>query len=310
MLLTVINSHFLFKFNNKNKFYYFFSTIALLYTHFYASFFVFYNLLVGSLIFKKNKLKIFIISNGIAFLTFLPLLIYKKQSLTSDFNSWMKIPRLEDYLASIDVFVGNYLIGIIFIVFIVFLYKKINKKSEKLFLNYNFFLIITIFILATLFSYLIKPIYCYRYFYIAYPSYLALVTMIICHFCKIKLKAIVPIVVLLLLTVNSRVNYQNLFCNHNLFLNYIKHDLNTHKSNYVFMSDTVEKYNDFKIDGVKMVYVPINKGINALDFKENSFEKDSNFYVLNLYLSDEVYKTAKKITLFKTVLGVFCKVEL
>ena len=43
MLLAVINSHFLFKFNNKNKFYYFFSTIALLYTHFYASFFVFYN---------------------------------------------------------------------------------------------------------------------------------------------------------------------------------------------------------------------------------------------------------------------------
>ena len=60
-----------------------------------------------------------------------------------------------------------------------------------------------------------------------------------------------------------------------------------------------------------MIYLPVNKGISALELKDLDLSKDNSvFYVLNLYLSEDIYKIAKKIVLFKTPSGVFCKIEL
>lgn len=310
MLLVVINSYLFFKFNKRTKISYLFSTIALLYTHFYASFFVFYNFIVGLILFKKEKLKSFLITNFIAFLSFLPLLIYKKQALASDFNSWMKIPIIEDYMAVIGVFVGNVIFGIIFVILLIFAYKKINKKREKLFFNYNLYSFFVVFVLAVLFSYLIKPIFCYRYFYVVYPAYLTLVVMIVFCLSKTKLKSFAAILALLFLTINAKINYQNLFCNHNLFLDYVKHDIDTTKHNYILASDTVEKYKEFVVDNANMVYIQVNKGANSVNLRKENFKENSVFYILNLYLSADTYKVIKKITLFKTVLGVYCKVEM
>lgn len=314
MLLATIASFLLFRFNKKTKIFYFLSSLALLYTHFYAAFYVFYNFIVGLILFrKKKKLKSFLIINFISFLCFIPLLLYKKQSLTSDFNSWLNVPNWLDMLSVNNILVGHFLIGIIFIILLIFAYKKTNKKREKLFFNYNFCLIISIFILAVSFSYLIKPIFYYKYFYITYPSYLALVTVIISSFLKTKLKfnKVIASFTLLMLVINSKISYQNLFCNHNLYIDFIKHDLNKTKNNYVFMSDTVEKYKNFELKNVKMLYIPVNKGINAIELKDLDLsKKNSVFYILNLYLSEDIYKIAKNITLYKTSLGVFCKIEL
>lgn len=314
MLLATVTSFLLFRFNKKTKIFYFISTLAMLYTHFYAAFYVFYNFIVGLILFrKKKKLKSFLWVNLIAFIGFIPLLIYKKQSLISDFNTWIKAPNWHDLLSVNDIFVGHFIVGIIFVGFLIFTYKKVDKKIEKLFLNYNLFLIASVVILSVLFSYLIKPIFYYKYFYITYPSYLALVVVIALNLLKlkIKLKNVLVCLILLLFTINSKLSYQNLFCNHNLYIDYIKHDIDKTKNNYIFLSDTVEGYETFKVNDAKMIYLPVNKGISALELKDLDLSKDNSvFYVLNLYLSEDIYKIAKKIVLFKTPSGVFCKIEL
>jgi len=58
MLFSVLNTFFLFKFSNKNKIKYLISCLLILYTHFYAAFFVLWNFLFGLFLFKKNLLKL------------------------------------------------------------------------------------------------------------------------------------------------------------------------------------------------------------------------------------------------------------
>ena len=199
MILAVLNSIFLFKFD-KNKIKYAILSILLLYTHFYGAFFVLYNFIFGLTLFKKGKkIKNFILSNIIAILSFLPILIYKKTSLTSNFNSWIKIPNFYDYQSAISVFSGSILFFIVFVIACIYLYKNLNKKKDKLFLKYNVFAIFAIFIMAIIFSYLIKPIFCYRYFYVVFPCYLAAVCFLISFDFKRKIISFVQILLFLIL---------------------------------------------------------------------------------------------------------------
>ncbi|MBQ4647010.1 MAG: glycosyltransferase family 39 protein [Candidatus Gastranaerophilales bacterium] len=308
MLLALINSYFLFKFNNKTKFKYLISSLALLYTHFYGAFFVFYNFIFGLTIFKnKDKIKKFILVNVLSFVGFLPELIYKKMSLSGEFNSWLQIPKMNDYSLVVETLFGNVFVFVAFVVAILILFFKGTKKN-RLFVKYNSFAILFVFLCAIAFSYLIKPIFCYRYFYVVFPCVLFLFAIIFKHLLSKKYGLI--LIFLLFITLNFRLNQLNLFCNHNLYLNFIKQDINEIKNNYIFMSDTVVGYKDFEIKGAKMLYLPVNFGIDTLDIRKYEIKKPSVVYLLNFYLDDYALKVAKNIELYKTPLGVFCKFEL
>ena len=312
ILLAIINSYFLFKFKNKIKFYYLISAIALLYTHFYAAFYVFYNFIFGSVLFFKNKakLKSFIVINIISFLVYLPIVISKKAGLTDDFNSWMDKPNLLDFIATISIFADKLILSILFLILCVIVYKKLEKKKEKLFFAYNFMAIVAVFVAALVFSYLIKPIFFYKYFYIIFANYLVLLVMIVSRSFKIKLGLVFAVLFFIAFGFVSRFNYQNLFCNHNLYIKYVQNDLDKTKNNYIFITDTVEGYKPYELEGANIISLRINNGLNTLDLKKHDFKKPAVVYASNLYLSDDSMDMYKKIYLFKSPLGVFFKIEL
>ena len=75
MLLGVASSLFLFSFKGRNKIYYLFSSMMLLYTHFYGTFLVLYNFIFGFFFcFKKRKKIDFLKINLLCLISFLPLL--------------------------------------------------------------------------------------------------------------------------------------------------------------------------------------------------------------------------------------------
>ncbi|MBQ2984077.1 MAG: hypothetical protein IJD57_04710 [Candidatus Gastranaerophilales bacterium] len=309
MLLNVLCAICLFKFRKKTAFQYFFSTFALILTHYYGAFIFFFNFVFGLVFFCKNKikLKMFLISNLIL-MCFLAILINSKlKGITSNFNSWLSEPKIEDFILAIKIFCPI-LIFALFVAFLAYIYSKTEKKLQKIFLTYNFALILSVFLMAFLFSILIKPIFYYKYFYSIFPNFLILCAIAIAFNYKTKFKSILQIVLFVAFLTMQRVNYQNLYCNHNLYLDFIKNDIDVNKTNYVFMTDTVEKYHKFNIQGAKMVYLPVNIGINEINLAKFD-DKPFVAYVLNLYLNDDTIKKAQNIELYKTPLGVFTKAE-
>lgn len=306
-ILAIIVQYFLFKFNKKNQFYYLFSTIAILYTHFYASFLILFNFIFGLSIFKnKTKIKNFILINLITFLSYVPLLIQKKSSITSNFNSWIGVPNLESYVLTINTLFGSIFMMVAIFAILLFLYKKTNTKN-KLFIKYHIFCIGFVILCAILVSYSIKPIYCYRYFYIVFPCTLALISYIFSYF--LTKKAGYILIFLFIFLLNFRLNEQNLFCNHSLFLNFVNHDIDKSKNNYILLSDTTKGYKEFEIENAKMMYLPVNQGIKVFEFEKYYIKTPCVIYLLNFYLDDFTLKNAKNIELYKSPLGVFCKIE-
>ena len=307
--LAIVNSTLLFKFGQKNKFLYLLSSVLILYTHFYSAFIVFWNFLFGIYLFLKNQKKLlsFLTINFITFLIYIPLIFLKQSSIHSSFNSWLKPPDLNDFALTIQTVCAKGIIPFIFLGVLIYVYIKTPKKREKLFVFYNILTIIFTIFASSVFSYTIKPIFCYRYFYILYPYYFAIVSVIVYYFWKRK-KIVLSVIFLIIFTIYSRINYQNLFCNHNLYLNFIRHDIDYKKTNYVFMTDTVKNYKEFKIKGANIIYLPVNSGINEIDIEKYHLKKPCVFYVLNLYLDNKTLQKTK-INLYKTPLGVFLKGE-
>ncbi len=309
MLLNVLCAICLFKYRAKNVFGYFFSSLALIMTHYYGAFIVFYNFIVGLILFFKNKTKLkpFIISNFVLFI-FLAILIYfKLQGITTNFNSWLSEAKIEDFILTIKIFCPI-LFFAIFVGLISYLYSKTSKNMQKLVISYNFCLILSVVLMAFVFSNLIKPIFYYKYFYSVFPNFLILCAIIIAFNYKTKFKIILQTILFIGFLTMQRVNYQNLYCNHNLYLDFIKNDIDLNKTNYVFMTDTVEKYQKFQVKGAKMVYLPVNIGINEINLAKFE-DKPFVAYVLNLYLNNDTIKKANYIELYKTPLGVFTKAE-
>ena len=310
MLLSVLSSYYLFNFK-KHKINFLITNLLLLYTHFYGAFLVFFNFLFGFSHYKKNKS--FLLINLITFFCYLPLLIYKKSSITSTFNSWIKEPNIFDIIQTTDIFIKPLILFLIFCVLIYIIYRKTKSTKAKIFVKYNSFTILSTIILAFLVSYIVKPIFIYRYFYVVFPCFINLLGFLITYNYKFKLKIVFQILIFLIFTLNSSLNRQNLFCNHNLFLEFIAHDIDLTKNNYIFLSDTIEDYTKIKEDfndKANLIYLPINSGMKVLSLDKYNLEKPSVVYVLNLYLDNNIYKNAKKIELYKTPLGVFCKVEI
>jgi hypothetical protein len=297
MLFSVLTSLFLFK---QNKKWYLIASICLLYTHFYGAFYYLYNFLFSVFYFKKRR-KDYVAVNIIAGLSFLPCILFKLNSITSDFNSWIKPPQITDIINAINMFSGHIIIFLIFVIYTIFVFKN-SSKRKKLFISYNFGAIAAVFIFAIIFSYLVKPVFLYRYFYIVYPSYLVL--------CAVLAKDIkLNILIFLLFVSFGRLNQQNLYCNHNLYLDFVKNNLDKSKTNYVFMTDTVKGYKEFLFDGAQTVYVRINTGINSINPSDWKIKKPCVCYILNLYLDDKVYSEIKNLELYKTSLGVFTRIE-
>ena len=130
-------------------------------------------------------------------------------------------------------------------------------------------------IFVGIFTYTVKPILTSRYLYIIYPCYLALCA------CLTK-NIILNTGVFLLFISRAILIHQDLYCNHNLYIDFIKHNIDKTKENYVFMTDTVEGYKEFLFDGIKPIYVRINEGINTVNPLKYGVKKGSVCYVLNL----------------------------
>ena len=210
----------------------------------------------------------------------------------------------------ISIFSEKIFVFLLFILLGIYVYLKTKKKMHKLFINYNFFAIVFLILISLTFSHLIKPILYYRYFYVVFPCYLSLIVLFVGYKFKNKFGLFLNVLFFVLFLISSRISYQNLFCNHSLYLDFVKNDLDKTKTNYIFMTDTVKDYKEFKIDNVNQIYLPVNSGITVFEIEKYDIRRPAVLYVLNLYLSDETYKIAKKIELFKTTLGVFCKVEI
>ncbi len=312
MLLSVLCSVFLFDFKKKNRIFYFISTLAMLYTHYYGAFLFLYNFIFGIFYLSKKRIKSFLAVNFISFLFYIPLIIYKIQGLTSDFNSWLKPPLRGDFELVFKTLAGSGTVFILFIIGTALLYCFLRKRKNKIFLKYNIFAIVFVFFASIIFSYVVKPIFLYRYFYIVYPMYLSVVCLFIVQDFKTKYNFIISFLILFVFGLNSRLNKQNLFCNHNLYFEYIKHDIDISKNNIIYASDTVKGYKKFENilnnKNTKIIYLPVNKGIEDINPLE---ENNPPFaaYILNLYLKDEAINKADKIELFKTHLGIFLKGE-
>ncbi len=310
MMLSVLSSIFLFNFKKKNQIFYFISTIALLYTHFYGAFLFLYNFIFGMFYLSKKRIKSFLILNALSALLYLPLIIYKRQSLASDFNSWLKAPLSGDFHLVFNTFSGSIMVFGLFVLGTVFIYCFLKKRKLKIFLKYNFFAIIFVFFASIIFSYLIKPVFLYRYFYIVYPMYLAVISLFASLDFKTKYNILLSFMIIFIFGLNSRLNKQNLFCNHNLYFKFIQNDLDLKNNNIIYMSDTVKGYKKFEDflnkNNAKIIYLPVNKGIEDINPLED-FKAPFVAYILNLYLKDEAIKHADKIELYKTHLGVFLK---
>lgn len=313
MTLAVLCSIFLFNFKKKNKVFYFLSSLALLYTHFYGTFLFLYNFIFGIFYLTKKRVKNFVALNLTAFIMFLPILFFKKESIASSFNTWIKIPDKNAYFLVFKTFSGSVLFFFIFIFLSIFLYNILNKKRLKIFLKYNIASIGFVFFAAIIFSYLIKPVFYCRYFHIVYPMYLAIVCLFAEYKFKFKYGIILTFIIIFIFGLNSRLSRQNLFCNHNMYLKFIQKTIDNSKNNYIFMTSTVEGYkkfeNMFKNTNAKIIYFPVNEGINDINPLEENLKPPFTAYILNLYLKNEAMLKVKNIDLYKTPLGVYLKTE-
>ena len=314
MLFSCVSSFLLFKYNKKTNKLYLINSVLMLNTHFYGYFLWLYNFIFGVSIFYKNKerTKNFIINNIVSFLIFIPNVILKTKSLSSSFNNWIQKPILGDFIEVLKDFSFSVLIIGLFIFLVFYCYKKTMSKRQKLFIKYNSFAIISVIAFSFAFSYLIKPIFHYRYFYVIYPFYLALCIYVICYNYKTIYKSFLRFLFFILFCTTGRLNTQNFYNNSNLYYSYIKQDIDSSKRNYVFFNNTVENYKNFKTgikDKAKLIYLAVDRGLDDIDPEEHGISFPCVCYTLNLYLKENVYKRASNIKIYKTPLGVISKVS-
>ena len=315
MLFSVLGAIFLFEYKSKKtKILYLINSILLLNTHFYGFFIWLFNFVFGISIFKnkKQRLKSFLINNVVAFLIFIPNVIFKQQSINSNFNTWIQVPHFRDFVQVLKDFSSSMLILSLFFVVLFFVYKKTKSPRKKLFLKYNFLAIASVIVFSFVFSYLIKPVFLYRYFYVVYPFYLALCVFVVCFEYKTILKFFLQFLFFILFVTTSRLNTQNLYNNSDLYFNFIKQDVDLTKKNYFFLNNTVKNYtlyeNALKNKG-EIIYLAVDtKGFIDINPFEYGIKKPCVCYIFNLYLKDEVYNKAQAVDIFKTPLGVISKV--
>ena len=316
MLFSILGAIFLFEYKTKKtKILYLINSILLLNTHFYGFFIWLFNFVFGISMFKnkKQRQKSFLINNIVAFLVFIPNVIFKQKSINSNFNTWIQLPHFRDFVQVLKDFSSSMLILGLFFVVLIFVYKKTKNLRKRLFLKYNFLAIASVIVFSFVFSYLIKPVFLYRYFYVVYPFYLALCVFVVCFEYKTILRFFLQFSFFILFVTTSRLNTQNLYNNSDLYFNFIKQDADSNKKNYFFFNNTVKNYplyeNALKNKG-EIIYLAVDtKGFIDINPFEYGVRKPCVCYILNLYLKNEVYNKTNAVDIFKTPLGVISKVS-
>ena len=206
IFLSLLLAIFLFKLlknpTNKNFISYFFVSVLAFNCHFYMSFVLFSNFILGEIFFKtKDKIK-FLILNLISFLTLLPYFLLtglKKGLMNKTFNNF-NFPDFNFYLDVIQKYTGKFSIFIILVSLVFVLCPKLREKfieNENLkYFNYSTCLIFSTFILTFLFSF-IRPITKDFYFVSILPFFLFSLFLIPFLFKNKKLQTILFAVVLI-----------------------------------------------------------------------------------------------------------------
>lgn len=161
--------------SNRNFIIYFLICALSFNTHYFMSFLVFSNFILGVFI-LKDKIK-FLIANFLSFITFLPFLIMtgiNRGLVDKTFNNF-PFPDFNFYKNTLYHFIGASLtiLLIVFGIILIFKYKKIKNNSLMPLILYSYYSIISVCILSFLFSY-IKPVCTEYYFIILLPFFIIL----------------------------------------------------------------------------------------------------------------------------------------
>lgn len=174
--------------NNNKKYYilYFILLICAINTHYYQIFLMISNFLFLSFfLLKEKKYKSFLnfsILNFAAILTFLPYFFYcayNEALLNTSFNT--QLPTLSSSLI-LNIFL--YICGGIFsfVLFVLYTIKTLKNKEIELkvknIIIYSFYTFFVVFILALIFSLIIRPMMIQRYFIFLLPLQIILISII------------------------------------------------------------------------------------------------------------------------------------
>jgi len=285
------------EFNNKNMFIYLLLSICLVNLHYYCLFFIVFNFILGSILFK-NKIK-FLIINVFSFLTFLPYFIITtlNKSLEADFNNWIEPVSFEVLKNHITFYFGNIIFFIVVIIFAIYIFKKLNKIQKDIFIYTNLS-IVSVFFIALLISLIIKPILFERYFCIFLPFLIINTSIILSLDYRQKIKPLIIILIFLFsLNIPKYENF-NLFSNINLLMKYVMKDIknNSEYEKYIVIPDYIDyiKYFDIKLNDRIIV---------------SNFGVREDIDLLNYYLSLIKNKENKKIILYLPEICINSKIK-
>ena len=189
MALTPVAIYVLFELlrSKKTKYYVLYTIlcIALVNLHYFESLLIFSNFIFGIfyLSFQKRKKDIlkFILSHVIVALSFMPFFLttaLTKGLIDSNFNSWIEPVSFKVIFRSIGFIFGSSVSAILFLVFFIKTVKNKPLNKTKLFCFYIFFLISTVLITSSVFSYFIKPILSYSYTRLLIPAFIMFLAII------------------------------------------------------------------------------------------------------------------------------------
>ncbi len=301
--------------SNKNLLLYFISLILLINTHFYCFLFVLFNFILGLILLKENKLKYFFI-NIIAFLTFgIYFLISYKASFSSTFNTWLSLPTLDVLYNHIVFYFGNSVFFIACILFLIFMYKKLNENERNLII-YSVSSVAFVFVVAYVFSWCVKPILFERYFCIFLPLFIVVVAILINYDYKTKFKPFVVLFIFLFSVCIPKYENFNLFSNIYFMVKYSTVDSVNYDDSYdvyFVIPDNYKYTNYFKNDFNKLKNPKIiisNNGIKENIDMINEYVKNSNkkrviFYMPEICTNQIIKKQYNAQKIVTSILPVY-----
>lgn len=187
---TIVFTFLIFNLLDKDdkKYYilYFIFLVCAINTHYYQIFLMIANFIFLSIYYfkekKYNQLLNFSILNFVAILTFLPYFFccaYQNALLDTSFNDYLPVLSWSLIFNIIKYIFGGVISLFLFIFYVAKMLKnkEINLKIKKIII-YVIYIICAIFILAFIFSLLIRPMIAQKYFIFLFPLQIVLISII------------------------------------------------------------------------------------------------------------------------------------
>lgn len=241
-------------FNNKKLIIYFLITSLLINTHYYDILFAAYNLVLGLIFFKNNKIK-FLITNTASFLTFVPYFLNTYKISLTTYNNWIAPVSAQNIARCISYYFGNLAVFAI-ILFLIYIYiyilsyrekdNLLEQKSKTVFI-YNIFAVIFVF-LTSIFISFFKPIFMQRYFCILLPLLIVNCAIILNTDFKTKFQ---PLIILFIFLFSLNIaKYRNYYILWNIseMIEYSTNNYNNNSSynRYFLIPATYKNINFYK----------------------------------------------------------------